>query len=93
MPNADIPPKNVRVLAVVNTLGKAGTGTLLSHYKKIFPNDKINLKLLIAHLDFLFQSQRINKVVKYTHKWKGNNPQIYQINERGLMLLNKWKLI
>lgn len=93
MANAEIPPKNVKVLAVVNELKKGGTGSLLNQYKKTFPKDNMNLKLLIAHLDFLFQTQRIKKLVRYTDKWKGDNPQIYQISDRGIYHLQRWKMI
>ena len=93
MANVEIPPKSVKILAVVNELGRGGTGNLLRQYKKEFPNDYIHLKLLIAHLDFLFQTQRIKKLVRYTDKWKGDNPQIYEISDRGINHLQKWKMI
>lgn len=93
MANAEIPPKSVKVLAVVNELGKAGTGNLLRQYQKNFPDDYMHLKLIIAHLDFLFQNGKIKKLVKYTNKWKGENPQIYQINDSGIFYLKRWKII
>ena len=93
MANAEIPPKSVKVLAIVNELGKGGTNNILNKYKKTFPNDYIHLKLIIAHLAFLFRTQKIRKLVKYTDKWKGDNPQIYQINDSGIFYLRKWKMI
>lgn len=94
MANTEIPPKNVKVLAVLNEIGgRSGTQNLLNRYKKTFPNDYMHLKLMIAHLDFLFQTQRIRRLVSYTKKWKAENPQIYEINDRGIFHLKKWKMI
>ena len=88
------PPKSVKVLAVLNQLGKSGTANLLYHYKKNFPDDYMHTRLLIAHLDFLHESQRIIKFHKsYKGKSKSENPQTYIITDRGKYNLNKWGLL
>ena len=93
MANAVIPPKAVKILAVLNETKKSGTSNLLHRYKINFPNDYMHLKLLIAHLDFLYHSHRIKKLVRYKDNWKGDSPQTYEITEKGVYSLNKWGLI
>ena len=90
-----IPPKTVRTLFVLYQLGgKSGTSNILHHYKKIFPNDYMHLKLLIANLDFLHKTQDIKKFHNtYKGKIKADNPQIYEVTQDGLFQLRKWKLI
>lgn len=95
MPNPNIPPKCVKVLAVLNELGgKSGTSNLLHHYKKSFPDDYMHLKLLIAHLDFLFHAKKIKR---FYNSFKGidrhDNPQTYMINDNGKFSLGKWRLL
>ena len=88
------PPKSVKVLAVLNELGKSGTANLLYHYKKTFPSDYMHLKLLIAHLAFLHENQKIKRFHNsYKGKSKLENPQTYIIDEGGKYYLRKWKLI
>lgn len=95
MVNTNIPPKNMKVLFVLNELGgKSGTTNLLYHYKKNFTDDYMHLKLLIAHLDFLFHAKRITR---FYNSFKGidrhDNPQTYMITERGKYNLNKWGML
>ena len=74
--------------------GKSGTGNLLHHYKKMFPDDYMHLRLLIANLDFLHKPYYIKKFHKsYKGITKIENPQTYEITSGGLWQLRKWKLI
>ena len=95
MPKPYIPPKTTRTLFVIYKLGgKSGTSNNLHHYKKLFPNDYMHMKLLIANLDFLHNNKFVKKLHNsYKGKYVFDNPQTYELTSNAIYQLKKWKMI
>lgn len=90
------PPKSIKILLTLYELGgKAGHNNLYINFKKRFPNEYINPKLLTAHLHFLFERQKIRKEIVYSKgKWKPDYPQTYSVDAvKGIWALKKWEMI
>lgn len=86
-------PKSVKILGVLNEIGKTNCNNLLRNFKKNFPDEYMYKKLLIANLKYLYEGGKVKKlfVGKKKKNWqRGNPPQIYEITPRGEYYLNKF---
>lgn len=86
-------PKSIRILGILNQLGKTTIANIFYHYQKQY-NDYMNPNLMKAHLHYQYKLQRVKKTYKgrTKHFW-GNQSQIYEITKQGVYILNKWGLL